>query len=185
MKFDAPSSAALLYRFYSNFCHQFAHRSWFLFGEQSHYPPANTNSEELSSYEKAFGNASSDQQIARATIGNDRLGYKVAICQRDVAIYLGLILFCIIFQVQKRKSRRISLLLWIVFAVAPMGIDGIIQFITGMNYFSKFGFVHESNPILRTITGLLFGFFTGWYLLPAIEETFIENSKGGRRINAN
>ena len=37
---------------------------------------------------------------------------------------------------------------------------------------------HESTPLVRSITGILFGFFTGWYLYPAIEETFEDETAG-------
>jgi len=36
----------------------------------------------------------------------------------------------------------------------------------------------ESTPLLRTITGVLFGIFTGWYLFPMFEETM----KGNRAV---
>ena len=184
MKAGKWNAAEIVYRFYSNFCHQFAHRSWFLYGEQAHYPADVKSGSSLETYSQAFGNDIEDDQLARSTIGNDKIGFKVAVCQRDVAIYFGLVLFCIVFQLGKRKLSKISLWLWLAIGVAPMGIDGTIQFISGMDFFAKLGLTHESDPFLRSLTGFLFGLFTGWYLLPAIEETFIDNKTREALINA-
>ena len=37
--------------------------------------------------------------------------------------------------------------------------------------------VRESTPIIRTITGVLFGFTTAWYIYPLIEETMLETRR--------
>jgi len=38
--------------------------------------------------------------------------------------------------------------------------------------------IRESTPLLRTITGSLFGLTTGWYLFPLLEESM----KDARRL---
>jgi hypothetical protein len=35
----------------------------------------------------------------------------------------------------------------------------------------------ESTPLLRTITGFLFGFLTAWFGYPYVEESMSENRK--------
>src|SRR4051795_11618995 len=66
----APASA--LYAAYHLTCHQWAFRSFFLFGDSAVY-----SVEELS--EHGFE--------PFTFVGNDGAGWKMAICERDIAIY--------------------------------------------------------------------------------------------------
>jgi hypothetical protein len=52
--------------------------------------------------------------FSRSIIGNAKLGYKVAILQRDVAIYLSLAIFGIFFQVTGRKIKGQPWYFWLV-----------------------------------------------------------------------
>jgi len=42
--------------------------------------------------------------------------------------------------------------------------------------------VRESSPVLRTITGALFGVCTGLFMFPMIEETMLITNKPKRSI---
>src|SRR5689334_321399 len=68
-----------IYQAYSLVCHQWAHRSFFLFGPQSSYTLT-----ELAAWTRGT--------IDLAYIGSPEAGYKVAFCERDLAIYLSIAL---------------------------------------------------------------------------------------------
>jgi uncharacterized membrane protein/glutaredoxin len=175
MKVNLPQPAKVIYRAYSFVCHQFAFRSWFLFGEQYAYPRAEANVHSLVSYQQATGLTGDDLFAARDFIGNSVLGYKVALCERDVAIYGGILLFGILFAISRRKFKSIHWIFWIILAIVPIGLDGFSQLISQLplNILPY----RESTPILRTLTGFLFGFITAWFGYPYVEESMSENSK--------
>jgi uncharacterized membrane protein len=170
----------MIYRAYRSLCHQFAHRSWFLFGEQNFYPLRALNSNSINTLTDAFGRNAFELNISRSIIGNPTTGYKVAICQRDVMIYFSLMIFSIIYIVFKKRIRKIPFIFWVIFAILPMAIDGSWQLLTTFKLFNLPN--HESTPLIRSITGALFGFFSGWYLLPSAMEAFndVNNEKLSR-----
>ena len=161
-----PLLAKAIYRGLSSLCHQFAHRSWFLFGEQAFYP-LETRGNFLSVFD-VFDVPPENPELSREIIGNVQTGYKVAVCQRDVALYGALLFFAIIFIASKKSIKQISPGLWVLFAVMPIGIDGLLQLASS---YGLLPFMYESNPLLRSMTGALFGFFSGWILFPAIEKS--------------
>jgi uncharacterized membrane protein len=175
MKVGAPIPAGIIYRGYSFVCHQFAFRSWFLFGEQNAYPRSEAHVAGDISYQQATGLNGDDILSARAFIGNNQLGYKVALCERDVAIYLGILLFGLLFALLRRKTKSIHWVVWIIFGIIPIGLDGLSQLIS-QSPFSLIPF-RESTPLLRAITGFLFGFLTAWFGYPYVEESMQENRK--------
>jgi uncharacterized membrane protein len=175
MKGNFQSTGKILYLFYSKFCHQYAHRSWFLFGEQAYYPAYVPTDSELKSINDVFQISIEEIDESRKIIGNENAGYKVAICQRDLAIYSSLLLFAFAYIILRKKIRKISIYSWFIFGVIPLGVDGIWQLISTMNILNMNLQVYESTPLIRTITGGLFGLFTGWYLYPAIEDAFRED----------
>ena len=83
-----------------------------------------------------------------------------------------------LFFLSRNRLARIDWRLWLIFGVLPMGIDGGWQMaahvLPGMTF-------RESTPLLRTITGALFGFLTCWYLLPGLERTLNEGEKNDRQ----
>lgn len=171
MKVGLPQLANPIYKTYRLFCHQLAYRSFFLFGEQSHYPLELAGIEGVRSYEEVTGNSGEDQRAAIAFIGNEELGYKIAFCERDLAIYASLLLFGLLFSLTKKKWKPLPWLLWILLALGPIGLDGISQLISRMDIqaLSWLG-MRESTPFLRVLSGSLFGWFTAWFGLPSIEE---------------
>ena len=160
MKIGWEIPAKCLYWIYSHTCHQFAYRSWFLFGMQPYYPFLQTSNGSNTSYQEAFGTLESDEIISRSVIGNEKYGYKMAFCQRDLAMYTSLLLFGSLYLLTGKKIQRIPFLLWLTLGILPLGIDGFIQLI---------GNKWESTPYLRTITGMMFGLFSGWFLFPSLE----------------
>ena len=175
MKMRQVEPANTIYKLYRPLCHQLAYRSFFLFGEQASYPlDVPTGSDRLS-YQQVSGNPSQDLQAASAFIGNERVGYKIALCQRDIAIYSSLLLFGIIFGLTKRKIKPLPWWLWILLAIAPIGLDGVWQLVSQLQLsFLSWLPAHESTPFLRVATGAAFGWFTAWFGIPTIEESVRE-----------
>jgi uncharacterized membrane protein/glutaredoxin len=175
MKFGVDKPAGVIYRVYGYVCHQVAFRSWFLFGEQIAYPREAAGITSLKTYEETISEESDDLLLARQFIGNPEIGYKVALCQRDVAIYGGILLFGILFSLLGRKIKSIHWVIWLLLGIAPIAIDGISQLLS-QPPLSILPY-RESTPLLRTITGFLFGFMTAWFGYPYVEESMSENRK--------
>ena len=173
---DTP--ARIIYMIYSPLCHQLAFRSWFLFGEQPVYPLEIAHVDDLVPYEEYTNQTKVDLLGARNFVGNETMGYKVALCERDVAIYVALLIFAIVFVISGRKIRGLPWYLWIAIGLVPIGLDGLSQLPSLASGLIPFiPIIRESTPILRTITGVLFGFCTGWYMFPLIEESMNETSQ--------
>lgn len=175
MKVGATAPAQVIYRAYGYVCHQFAFRSFFLFGQQVAYPRAEAGVIGLTSFQQATGINGAGLLEARAFIGNSALGYKVALCERDVAIYVGILIFGLLFGLFRRKIRPLHWILWILIGIVPIGLDGFSQLVS-QPPLSLIAF-RESTPLLRTLTGFLFGFITAWFGYPYVEESMIENRK--------
>jgi uncharacterized membrane protein len=177
MKVGATLPAKVIYTVYRPFCHEFAFRSWFLFGGQPDYPRQLANIPGVLTYEQVSGKSSFDVEAARDFVGNESLGYKVAICQRDVAMYGSILLFGIIFSFLRKRIKAYSwfIFVWIGIGIIPIAVDGFSQLpsliSTGLPAWMP---LRESTPFLRTLTGGLFGIMTAWYIYPVIEETMLE-----------
>ena len=115
---EAP--AKLIYRAYGAMCHQFAFRSWFLLGEQPAYPRSAAGVEWLEPYEVTIGLDPNDQWAARSYHGEEGIGYKVALCQRDVAIYGGILLFGVLFAITGRRIKSIPWYVWLIIGILPI-----------------------------------------------------------------
>jgi uncharacterized membrane protein len=171
MELGWTQPAHAIYTIYKPLCHQLAFRSWFLFGEQAVYPRAD--------YQVRFGMQDAGWTElfadARQFIGNDTLGYKVALCERDVAIYGAMLLGGLIYALLRRRGvRAMPFWLFLLVGVVPMGLDGGSQFI------SLFvpGFPpRESVWQLRLITGALFGLSLIWLAYPNIQEGMQESGE--------
>ncbi len=172
MNVGATFPAQIIYKIYRPLCHQLTFRSFFLYGDQMVYPRELAQVPDVVSYEEYFHQDHMDINFARDFLGNEQAGYKVALCERDVAIYGSFLIFGILFQLSGRKFRRIPWYVWIIFGIIPMGIDGSSQ-LTGLvsNLLPGWVPIRESTPFLRLLTGTLFGITTAWYLYPIVEET--------------
>ncbi len=177
MKVGFTGPARIIYTVYRPLCHQLAYRSWFLFGEQPAYPRAQAQVGGLLTYEQATGLSPYDTAQASGFIGNQAMGFKVAICERDVAIYASLLLFGLVFAATGRRLKSLPWYIWIIVGIIPIAVDGASQLPallqTQWQWLSWFP-ARESTPLLRTITGFLFGFSTGWFGYPYAEESMRE-----------
>lgn len=169
MKIGGPGLAKPIYWAASNLCHQLPYRSWFLFGKQSYYPLYVGEIQEIMDFRTAF-KYSGDLEASRSIIGNEIMGFKIAVCQRDLAMYVGLLLSGVIFLASSRRMKKIPIWVWILFGVLPLGLDGITQLAGSSQWMGSLVSFRESTPLLRTITGGLFGIFTGWTIFPIINK---------------
>jgi len=143
--------ARVIYAAYKPLCHQLPQRSFFLFGSQSAYS--------LETLQKLLGPEKlATDSLAREFIGNPTLGYKMAYCQRDTAMYTSMLLAGMVFGLVRRRLRPLPLALYLV-SLVPWAVDGLAQLL---------GF-YESTWQLRTITGSLFGLATVWFAYPYLE----------------
>jgi uncharacterized membrane protein len=168
-----PGLARPIYSTYGAVCHQMAFRSVFLFGDQPVYPRAAADMQGLTTYEEATGLDGEDMWAARSFIGNEQVGYKVAFCQRDIAIYSAILLFGLIFAASGRRIRPLHWMLWVALGILPIAIDGFSQLLSQIPGFDLWQY-RESTPQLRILTGAIFGFMTAWFGIPLLDESFEE-----------
>jgi uncharacterized membrane protein len=178
MKLGADIPAKVIYTIYSPLCHQFAFRSFFLFGEQPYYPLKEAGMmgvktlSDVTGYQNLADPFSVSRLYARQFIGNATLGYKVAFCERDVAIYAAIVLFGLLYAPIRRRLPNLHWALWFLLGIVPIAIDGFYQLFSQFNFsFLSFLPYYESPVFTRVLTGALFGFFTAWFAFPAIEES--------------
>jgi len=176
MKIGWERPAKAIYTVYRPLCHQLAFRSFFLFGEQPFYPRELAGVQDMITYGQATGLDENDIQSARNFLGNEDLGYKIALCQRDIAIYGAIFVFGLIFAISGKKIKPLPWYLWILIGLGPIGLDGFTQLLsqTGFGIFSWLP-LRESTPFLRVFTGLCFGLATAWFGFPYLEESVQEN----------
>lgn len=175
MNAGVTGPARLIYRAYGAVCHQFAFRSWFLFGEQPAYPREAARVDGLRPYGEATGLDEEDVFGARAFLGDEQLGYKVAFCERDVAIYGGILLFGLVFGLSGHRLRALPWYIWVLIGLAPIGLDGVSQLLSQAPF--EYWVYRESTPFLRTLTGALFGFSTAWFGYPQVEAAMQDTRK--------
>lgn len=177
MKIGWQQPAKVIYAIYKPLCHEWAFRTWFLFGEQPAYPRQLAGVQGLIPYEQATGLSSFDTQAARNFLGNPTLGYKMALCERDIAIYIGLLGFGLLFSATKWRMKALPWYLWILIGIIPIGLDGFSQIPSLMQnqwQFLSLLPIRESTPALRTLTGFLFGFTSAWFGYPYAEDSMRE-----------
>jgi uncharacterized membrane protein len=178
MKTGLETSASVIYKAYSPLCHQLAFRSFYLFGEQAYYPRELAGMEGVITYGQATGFDEYDLVTARDFVGSEAMGYKLALCQRDIAIYSAILFFGLLFTLTGKKIPPLPWYLWILLGIGPIGLDGFSQLLsqTGLAIFDWLP-LRESTPFLRALTGGLFGLATAWFGYPYLEESVQENRR--------
>lgn len=178
MKAGYTNAANVLYKIYGPMCHQFAFRSWFLFGEQSFYPREIAGSdltpfEVYAAREPYFDGIdlntwSADLQVAaREFRGNEEMGYKVALCERDVAIYATMFLVGLAFAAVRRRLRPVPIWLYVLLGLGPIGLDGFSQLLSYPPF--ELWPLRETLPGYRVVTGAMFGMMNIWLAFPYLE----------------
>jgi uncharacterized membrane protein len=184
MHVGATVPARIIYTIYSPMCHQMASRSFFLFGEQPAYPRqlAGTSLRPIESYMAGlpeFAGVDPHNWIkftyaARAFIGNSQMG-----------IYGFVLIAGLVYGLLRRRYhiKPLPFLVFIIVGMGPIGLDGFSQLFgywsTPLNGAAPTGFMatvqsifplRESTPLLRTLTGALFGFMLAWLTYPHVNE---------------
>ncbi|HTP00101.1 MAG TPA: DUF2085 domain-containing protein [Anaerolineales bacterium] len=182
LKLGASDPARIIYTIYSPLCHQFAFRSFFLFGEQPYYPLKEAGLtgvktlEDVSGIKDLANPFSISRLYAREFVGDATVGYKIAICERDIAIYGSILLFGLLYGLTHRRWPALHWMLWLAIGLAPIALDGFSQLFSQMNWpwLAAYLPYRESTPFLRVFTGALFGFATAWFAFPNIEASMRE-----------
>jgi uncharacterized membrane protein len=145
--------AKVIYTVYRPACHQRPERSYFIGGPEIAYTP-----EELEA-------AGVDLDPFARDIGNETVGWKVAFCERDVAIYGAIFVTGLAYALVRRRLKdwRMPFRYFALFLI-PMAIDGLLQL---------FG-LYESTWLRRTITGVIFGVGAAFFAYPYLEEGFAD-----------
>jgi len=136
---------ALVQILYRPFCHQRPERSFFLFGDRLTYSAG-----ELAS---RLGL----DTVPYRYVGAPGIGYKVAMCQRDVAIYGTMFLAGLLYALARSRLRPLSGRAFLLL-ILPMLVDGLGQL---------FGF-WTSTWVSRIVTGALFGLAAIWLAYPYV-----------------
>lgn len=152
MQLGATGPARLIYTIYSPTCHQLPERSYFLFGEKIVYTLDELETAEVLPDTSLLGR--------RHYIGDETLGWKVALCERDVAIYGALILGGLLFALLRNRLPPLAFKIYLLFLI-PIAVDGLTQLVG----------LRTSNWALRTLTGALFGLATVWLAYPYIQRS--------------
>jgi uncharacterized membrane protein len=165
MEAGATGPARAIYGLYGGLCHQLGYRSWYLFGEQAAYP--------RSEFEQVAGIDPDDLFASRAFVGNEVTGWKVAYCQRDMAIYAVMLVFGLIYAVPavRERVRPLSWIMYGLIGILPIALDGFSQLFSQLpDSIALFAWLpyRESTPLLRTLTGGLFGLANAWLAFPYI-----------------
>jgi uncharacterized membrane protein len=195
MSVGMTAPARGIYFIYSPMCHQMASRSFFLFGQQAAYPRelAGTELKPLEAYMAdlpEFTGVDPDNWVeftlaARQFIGNKQLGYKMALCERDIAIYSFVLIWGLVYGVLRQRFRikPLPFLVFLIVGMGPIALDGFSQLFgywstpidgsapTGlMATINSIFSLRESTPFLRTFTGGLFGLMLAWLAYPHIDQ---------------
>lgn len=140
-----PWAARLIYTLFRLACHQLPERSFFLFGPRLAYT--------LDQLERIAG-----PNVPPGYLGSPTLGYKMAICQRDTAILLAVLVAGVAFALLRHRLRPLSMRAFLLSCV-PIAVDGFGQLLG----------LWESTWWSRVATGALFGVACVWLAYPLIE----------------
>jgi uncharacterized membrane protein len=191
MQIGATGPANAIYTLYGPMCHQMASRSFFLYGEQYAYPRelAGTELNPIEAYMPdipEFATASPDPAQwttfllpARIFVGNAEMGYKMALCERDIAIYGAIFIFGLLYALLRTRINFKPLPVWafLLVGMGPIALDGFSQLFSqygtaaeALSFFNTVFPLRESTPLFRSLTGFLFGFCLAWMAYPRVEQ---------------
>jgi len=154
--------ANLLYLLFRPLCHQLPERSFFLFGPQAVY-----------SYEQLSALLQGAAVPQRYT-GAPGIGFKIAICQRDVGIYGAMLLAGLLFAGLRHRLKPLPFKLFLALSL-PMAVDGTGQLL-GL-WTSTWG--------SRLLTGGLFGVACIWLAFPYVQQGMSEvHQETGRTLRS-
>jgi uncharacterized membrane protein len=172
MQAGATGAGSLIYKIYAPTCHQLPERSIFLFGDERFY-----SAHDLESHGHLPAGLNILQRQSLRWVGSPETGWKVAICQRDVAIYGAILLAGLAFALLRPilgrggKWRKMPVLMYLALLL-PIVLDGVSQLVG----------LRESTPTLRFITGAIMGAATVWFAYPYVEEAMRSAARQARSV---
>jgi len=157
--------AQWIYQPYKFVCHTYGFRSFYLFGDS--FVNDRTTFERKSGIDTA---TLVGLLQARDFQGNPNMGFKVALCERDIAIYLAMAINGVAYGLTRRRAQPLPWLVFLLIGIVPIGLDGFSQLFSQ----PPFNLIpyRESTWWLRLATGGLFGFSLAWLIFPLIDGTF-------------
>jgi uncharacterized membrane protein len=142
------STSHVLYTAFAPLCHQLPQRSLCLIAA----PDGS----------KSIGDCIQEdtRKVDKYTFSDSRgVGHEFAVCARDTAIYLAMLLGGLVYPFVRRVDDERMPPSWLfVLALVPIAIDGGLQFL---------GF-YESTNFMRLLTGAIAGFAVSFYALPLL-----------------
>lgn len=196
MRQGETQAANAIYLFYSFFCHQLPERSLFFYGPQPMYT--------LQQIGQVW--PTTDALVLRQFIGNAQMGWKVAWSDRMISFYGGIWVAGLVYAVLGKRAPRVSLTVWLLVGILPVGLDGVthfindviagtsgagfrdtnawLQFLTGNILPASFyagDQLGSFNSWMRWVTGLLFSFTTVFALFPILNRTMREIARDVER----
>ena len=169
MRLGAAGPAMVIHFVYRPLCNQLPQRSWFLFGPQFAYA--------LPELMERAGTDAVLDPYADTFIGNEAVGYKMALCQRCTATHGAIFLFGLLYVLGRRRVRPLPWWAYVGLGLLPMALDGGYQFLSyALSLLLPDSPItpHETTPFMRTLTGGLFGLTTVWLAYPLVQETMDE-----------
>lgn len=105
-------------------------------------------------------------------IGDEVVGYKTALCIRDLSIYATVVIFGLIYLILSRKNKKIYKFDWKIALILtiPIAVDGIFQLIAELLGFDWVPQSYFDNQLKRIVTGVLFGIAIVMIAFPLLQE---------------
>lgn len=160
-----PLASGLYHDVFVYFCHQKISRSLCLFEGPDGYFVADCIPQ------AGVYAADSPRQIS--TIQGGWLGYKFPVCSRDVAIYLAMLIFGLVYPLRYRlENKELPDAVYLIAALIPIGIDGGLQLVSNLGFELPIIGMYESTNFWRVVTGFIAGAVLPFYLLPILNRVF-------------
>ncbi len=158
------------------FCHQRVERSPFLFGEKGLINYYSLDELQFIGFipdkNPHVPEALSETIFAYPYIGNEYLGYKTALCIRDLGIYFFMVIVGGIYLLYANITKKTPHLKWyfIILLMVPMAVDGIFQTFAEFIYISWVPQSYFDDIPKRIITGGLFGVGFAFFVFQNLKE---------------
>jgi uncharacterized membrane protein len=162
-RFSYEKAGLWINEFYENFCHQRVERSIFLFGEES---PITFHTVGYLKDAGAIPQTNPDapafewpEYFGHGYVGNSEVGWKVAICIRDIALYGSFLLAGLFVLIRKRVGKKeVNIPFWVLLGLmVPMMVDGVSLTIISWLRLDWVPSWYIYSNLKRIITGALFG----------------------------
>jgi len=95
------------------------------------------------------------------------MGYKTALCERDLLIYGAMLLAGLLYGLVRDRLRPAPIWLYLILGLGPIGLDGFSQLLSYPPF--EFWPVRETLPTYRAVTGALFGVMNVWLAFPYLQ----------------